>query len=128
MVKGIEGILLGSANAKKLAKFYRETVGITQTMEFEMGENNEKGFAFEFKGSSGFYIMDHSSVKGLNKTPERLIINFEVDNIEKETARLKRSKVKIKQDIYHLENYGYIATLVDPDGNFFQLVQVSAAN
>lgn len=127
MIKGIEAILLGSANATKLAKFYREVVGLKQTMEFEMGENSEKGFAFEMNGAS-LYINDHSEVKGTNKNPERIIINFEVGDIEKEAARLKRAKVKIKQDIYHIEGYGLVVTFVDPDGNFFQLVQVRAAN
>lgn len=128
MIRGIEGILLGSANATKLAKFYREVVGLKQTMDFDMGENNEKGFEFAIKGSTGLYIMDHSEVKGNNKNPERIILNFEVDDIEKEVKRLKRAKAKVKQDIYHLQGYGLVATFVDPDGNFFQLVQVKATN
>ncbi|OGH16464.1 MAG: hypothetical protein A3C30_04715 [Candidatus Levybacteria bacterium RIFCSPHIGHO2_02_FULL_40_18] len=128
MIKGIESVLLGSANATKLAKFYREVVGLEQTMEFEYGEEGEKGYEFALKGGSGFYINDHSKVKGKNKNPERMIINFEVDDIEKEAKRLKRAKVKVQQDIYHIEGYGLIATFVDPDGNFFQLVQVRASN
>ena len=128
MIRGIEGVLLGSQNAKKLADFYAKTVGLKLTNEYEMGENNEKGFEFAMKGSSGLYIMDHSEVKGRNKNPAQIIINFEVDDIEKEVKRLKRAKVKIQQDIYHLEGYGHIATFVDPDGNFFQLVQVRAPN
>jgi len=128
LIRGIEAVLLGSTNATKLAKFYRDVVGLKQTMEFEMGEKGEMGFAFEYRNSSGLYIMDHSKVKGANKTPERLILNFEVDDIEKEVARLKETKVKVKQDIYHMEGYGYIATFVDPDGNFFQFVQVKATN
>ncbi|MBI4092154.1 MAG: VOC family protein [Candidatus Levybacteria bacterium] len=128
MIRGIEGVLVGSQNAQKLADFYEKTVGLKLTNEFEMGENNEKGFEFTVKGSSGLYIMDHSEVKGKNKNPERVILNFEVNDIEKEVARLKKAKVKIQQDIYHIEGYGLIATFVDPDGNFFQFVQVRASN
>ena len=127
MIKGIEGILIGSQSAVKLAKFYRETVGLKQIDEFGMGENNEKGFMFE-TGNVGFVVMDHSEVKGKNKNPERIILNFEVDDIEKEVKRLKKAKVKVQQDIYHVEGYGLIATFVDPDGNFFQFVQVRAPN
>ena len=29
---------------------------------------------------------------------------------------------------YHEEGYGYIATFADPDGNYFQLVQIRAKN
>lgn len=127
MIKGIEAVLLGSQNAVKLAEFYREVVGLKQTMEFEMGEKGEKGFAFEMKGAS-LYINNHSEVKGRNMNPERSIINLEVDDIEKETARLDKAGVKKQQDIYHVEGYGLIATFVDVDGNFFQLVQVRASN
>ena len=128
MIRGIESILLSSQNAQKLADFYAKTVGLKLTNEYEMGENNEKGFEFTIKGRAGLYIMDHSQVKGRNKNPAQIIINIEVDDIEKEVARLKKGKVKVKQDIYHLEGYGYIATFIDPDGNFFQLVQVRASN
>ena len=128
MIKGIESILLGSQNAQKLADFYEKIVGLKLTNEFEMGENDEKGFEFAIKDSTGFYIMDHSEVKGKNKNPAQMIINFEVDDIEKEVTRLKKAKVKIQQDIYHIEGYGLIATFVDPDGNLFQFVQVRASN
>lgn len=127
MIRGIDAVLLGSQNAQKLADFYEKTVGLKLTNEFEMGDN-EQGFEFALKNSSSFYIMDHSKVKGGNKNPDRIILNFEVDDIERETKRLKRAKVKVKQDVYHLEGYGYIATFIDPDGNFFQFVQVRASN
>ena len=126
MIKGLDGILLGSANATKLADFYRDTVGLTQTMEFEMGEGNN-GFGFDL-GSTTLVILDHSDVKGKNTNPERFMLNLEVSDIEKEVARLDKLKVKKKQDIYHIEDYGLIATFIDPDGNFFQLVQVRAPN
>lgn len=124
MIKGIESVLLFSQNAKQLADFYREKVGLEMTLEAEMGEAGEQLFGFEMKGSPGLYISDHSKVKGQNKEPERLMFNLEVDDIEKEVKRLKEESVKIIQDIYHVENYGLIATLKDIDGNYFQLVQI----
>ncbi|KKQ51854.1 MAG: hypothetical protein UT19_C0005G0037 [Candidatus Woesebacteria bacterium GW2011_GWB1_39_10b] len=44
--------------------------------------------------------------------------------VDKEVKKLAGKKVKKIQDKYHLEGYGYIATYEDPDGNYFQLVQV----
>lgn len=123
MIRGLEGVLLGSENAQKLADFYKDVVGLTRTSEFEMGEG-AKGFSFEMSGSSGVYILDHSEVKGENQNPERHILNFEVDDIEKEVARLKGKDVKLIKDIYHVEGYGLIATFQDPDGNYFQFVQI----
>ena len=128
MIKGLEAILIGSENATKLAKFYREVVGLTQTMSFDLGEKGESGYEFDMKGSANIYILDHSKVKGKSKQPERIMINLEVDDIEKEVERLKKAKVKLVQDIYHIEDYGQIATFEDIDGNYFQLVQVRETN
>jgi predicted enzyme related to lactoylglutathione lyase len=123
MIHGIEAILIGSENAQKLAEFYREVVGLKQTMEFEMGENGEsKGFAFEMEGCS-IYINDHSEVHARSHEPQRVIFNLKVDDIEEEVARLNGAGVKKIADIYHVEDYGMIATFEDVDGNYFQFVQ-----
>lgn len=126
MIKNIESVTLFSQNAKKLADFYRTKVELKVTIEAEMGDKGEELYGFEFGKSSGFYIVDHSKVKGKNKNPERMIINFEVDDIKKEVKRLDGLKIKKTQDIYHVESYGWIATFEDIDGNFFQLVQIRA--
>lgn len=127
MIKGLESILLFSENAKKLATFYANKVGLKITFEAVMGENDEEMYEFKMKSGSPLYIIDHSKVKGKNKTPERMIVNLEVDDIKKEVKRLDKAGVKKTRDIYHVEDYGYIATFEDPDGNYFQLVQVRGA-
>jgi predicted enzyme related to lactoylglutathione lyase len=126
MVKDIESISVFSENATKLVDFYKKEVGLKSTFEGGLGEKGEKVFGFEANGRSGFYIIDHSEVKGKNKEPERHIVNFEVADIEDEVKKLDAKGVKKIQDVYHVENYGLIATFEDPDGNFFQLVQVKA--
>jgi len=126
MIKRIEGITIFSQNASKLAKFYREKVGLKVTFEAAMGENDEELYMFEMPKGGILYIVDHSKVKGKNKTPERTIINFEVGNIKEDVKRLGKMGVKKIQDIYHVEEYGYIATFEDIDGNYFQLVQTKA--
>lgn len=124
MVKGVESILLSSPKARKLAMFYKDKVGLKLSEEFEYGEKGEEGFGFEMKNRSSLYITDHSKIKEKSKQPERYLLNFEVDDIEKEVVRMKKAKVKLVKDIYHVENYGLIATFEDIDGNYFQLVQV----
>ena|SRR3989344_4152802 len=123
MITGLESITIFSANAASLAKFYEEKVGLKIGMTAEMGEDNSNLFEIKAGAGSSFYIVDHSDLHGPAKEPKRFIMNFEVDNIEKEVARLKKAKVKLIQDIYHVEDYGHIATFSDLDGNFFQLVQ-----
>src|SRR3989344_8775617 len=125
MIRKLEGVLLSTDNTKRLAKFYREVVGLKQSGEYEMGEDGKSMFDFS---KYNLYINPHSGVHGKNKMPQRHILNFEVDNIEKEVKKLKKSKVKQIQDIYHIEGYGHVSTFEDPDGNYFQLVQVRASN
>lgn len=126
MIRSIDGIMLSSSDAKKLSAFYRDTVGLKVTMEAEMGDGKNKVYGFSTKGGSDFVVMDHSKVKGKNPHPERYIINFEVDDIEAEVKRMKSAKVKLIQDIYHIQEYGQVATFEDPDGNYFQVVQIRA--
>lgn len=127
MIRGVDSITLFSQSAKKLAKFYEEKVGLKNTGVYEMGDKGEEAYMYEFKKGSGFAIIDHSKVKGVNKNPERFIINFEVDDIKKEVVKLKKLKVKIIAEIYHVEGYGWISTFEDIEGNYFQLAQVRAS-
>ena len=124
MIRGLESINLFSENAKNLAKFYEEKIGLKSTIEAEMGEKGEELYGFEMKEGSALFIIDHSKVKGKNSQPERILFNLEVYDIEKESKRVSDAGVKKIQDIYHVEGYGYIATFEDADGNYFQLVQV----
>lgn len=128
MIKKIEAILLFSDNPRRLAEFYQDKVGLKMTNEFEMGEENEEGFAFEELEGCSLYISHHSKVRGKNTQHDRIMFNLEVDDIEVEVKRLEGKHVKKVQDIYHVEGYGQIATYEDPDGNYFQLVQVREAN
>lgn len=124
MIKRLESVILFSENPTKLYEFYKDKVGVKFTLEAEVGEGEDL-YGLESKAGSGFYIMHHTKVKGKNAAPERCFVNFEVDDIEKDAKKLKDAGVKVVQDIYHMENYGYIATFEDPDGNYFQLVKTS---
>ncbi len=126
MIRGLESILIGTENAKKLAAFYKEKVGLKIVFEGVMGENDEEFYEIKAGKGPSITVMDHSKIKGTNKTPERVIFNLEVDDIKKEVARLKKAKVKQIQATYHVEGYGWISTFADLDGNYFQLVQVRA--
>jgi len=127
MIRGIESVLLFSQDAKKLAAFYREKVGIKIELMGEMGDEGDEVYGTGWKKGSDLAIIDHSKVKGKSSQPERYMINFEVDDIEGEVKKVKGNGVKLIQDIYHVEDYGHIATFEDIDGNYFQLVQVRAS-
>lgn len=125
MIRGFEAVLVGSQNAKKLASFYQDIVGLKKGVVMENPDTGEEAYDLKV-GKIGLYILDHSKIKGKSKEPARVMFNLEVDDIEKEVKRLKKAKVKVIADIYHLPEYGLIATFADPDGNYFQFVQVRA--
>lgn len=123
MIKGIESITLFSENPSKLYEFYKDILGVKFNLEAELGEGEDL-YGFEPEGKTGFYIVHHSEITGKAKEPKRTIINFEVEDIEAEFERLKKEGVTVVQEVYHVEDYGYIATFEDPDGNYFQIVKV----
>ena len=127
MIKGLESLLIGSANAKTLAAFYREKVGLKQTAEMEIGDKDEKGFEFELGKGPGIFITDHSEVSGKSPNPQRVIFNLETTNMEEDAKTLENAGVKVVTETYHVESYGLITTFEDVDGNYFQLVQVKEA-
>lgn len=118
MIRKIDSFVLGSKNAKKLEAFYQKTVGVKFQFEGEMGKGKSV-FNATWKNSSDFMVMDQK--------PARQMITFEVDNIEKEFKRMKKTGVKVVTPIYHIEGYGQVATFQDPDGNYFQFAQVRAS-
>lgn len=125
MYSGVEGVLIGSEDATKLAHFYRDKVGLNLKDEFEMGDGIN-GFFFEI-GGFPLTIIDHSEVKGKAKEPQRVMFNLEVKGeIEEAVKKLDEAGVKKVADTYHVEDYGYIATFEDLDGNYFQLVKTKA--
>jgi len=124
MIKGIESVLLSSHSATKLAQFYRNTVGLAMGKEMEIGDKREKAFEFSLANGSLLYINDHSDITGPATDPKRMIINFEIDNMDEEVARLDGKGVKKTTETYHVEGYGLITTYEDIDCNYFQLVQI----
>lgn len=124
MVKNFESVIIGSGNATKLANFYKKKVGLKQTWDAVMGKDqNVYGFTM---GKVDLVVMDHSGVKGKNKNGARVVFNLEVDNLDKDFAKLKKAGVKVIAKIYHIEDWGYVATFEDLDGNHFQLVKTKA--
>jgi len=122
MISKIESVTIYSADAKKLADFYKEKVGLEVTMEAEMGGGLD---VFEFGlGESVLRVIDNPKVK--ESGDGRVIFSLEVDDIEKEAEKLAGAEVKKTEDVHHIEEYGYVVTFEDADGNSFQLVQIRA--
>ena len=58
---------------------------------------------------------------GKSKDPGRVMLNFETPQVKEEFDRIKAFGAVVIRAPYEMGG-GWIATLADPDGNYFQLV------
>ena len=111
-------ILLSSENYKNLVKFYKKVF----EKEPDMNDDNYAGFMV---GSCFLSIGAHDKIKGKNTNPERVLFNFETNEVQKEFDRIKQIEgVKVIAEPYSMgeNNKFWIATFADPVNNFFQLI------
>jgi len=109
-------VLLFSENPKPLIEFYKKV--------FEKNPDwDEGGYGGFNLGGGMFMIGPHDKVHGENKTPERVLFNFETDDVEGDFARIKEVGAKVVAEPYHPgeSEEMMLATFADPDGNYFQL-------
>ena len=107
-------ILIGSADPKGLVDYYTRMFG-----EPTMTEGDYTGWQL---GSGFVSVGPHDQVTGTNAQPGRLIWNVETPDVKGEFDRMKAAGAVVVAEPYSYEGSDYwIATLADPDGNYFQL-------
>ncbi len=84
-------------------------------------EDHESGFYGWKAGGSYFSVLKHSEMTGKTKDPGRVLLNFETTQVKEEFERLKKLGASVVREPSQMGN-GWLATLADPDGNYFQLV------
>ena len=104
-----------SEQPQGLIAFYRDVVELKANPV--LGEG-----AFDVGGAS-FLIDGHSETKGPTKEPQRVLINFFVDDLKSEQQRLEGQGVKFIRTAGREEWGGLISTFRDPDGNYCQLIE-----
>lgn len=110
-------ILLFSEDPKALAEFYKKIFA----KDPDWNEGDYVGFMV---GSGFITIGSHSKVKGKNEHPQRMMVNFETNDVKGEFDRIKGLGTKVITEPYHPMEAEemWIATFEDPDGNYFQLM------
>ena len=68
-------------------------------------------------------IDSHSEVHGKAQEPQRVLINFFVDDLSAEQARLEDAGVEFIRKAGKEYWGAVISTFVDPDGNYGQLIE-----
>jgi predicted enzyme related to lactoylglutathione lyase len=113
----LNSILIGSEDPAQLAGYYTKLFG-------EPGWD-QGGFTGWQIGSGWMTVGPHSEVTGTNASPGRLIWNLETPDVRGDFDRLAAAGAIVVREPYDLgegDEQGTIATLADPDGNYFQLM------
>ena len=108
-------ILIGSDNAEALVEYYTKLFGPPQ-----FSEGGFTGWQF---GDGFVSIGAHSEVHGKTPHPGRLIWNMESSDVRGDFERLQAAGAIVIRAPYEMDEApGFaIATLADPDDNYFQL-------
>jgi predicted enzyme related to lactoylglutathione lyase len=112
----LNSIMIGTTQPKVLAAFYEKVIGRPADMA-----DSEHGFFGWEVGNAYFSVLEHSEMVGKAKDPGRVILNFETTQVKEEFERITALGGVTIRAPYAMGD-GWIATLADPDGNYFQLV------
>jgi predicted enzyme related to lactoylglutathione lyase len=109
-------ILIGSDDPARLVEYYTRILG-----EPTMADGGYTGWLI---GSGFVSIGKHDEVSGKNAQPGRLIWNIETADVRAEFERMTAAGAIVVREPYSFPDYPdmYIATLADPDDNYFQLM------
>lgn len=112
----LNSILVGSEDPQRLVEYYTRLFG-----EPTMVEGDYTGWQL---GSGWLTIGPHTEVHGPNAHPGRLIWNLETADVRAEFERLAAAGARVVREPYGFDGdeSGLIATLADPDDNYFQLM------
>ena len=109
-------ILIGSEDPQRLVDYYSKLFG-----DPGMAEGPYTGWQL---GSGFMTVGPHSEVHGKNAQPGRFIWNIESADVKGDFERFKAAGAIVIAEPYEFEGApgSAIATLADPDDNYFQLV------
>lgn len=107
-------VMIGSSQPQVLADFYEKVFG----KPADMVDGDWHGWAV---GDGFITVGSHSEVTGMSKEPARIMFNFETKEVKEEFDRIKAVGATVIKEPYEMGG-SWIATLADPDGNYFQLM------
>jgi predicted enzyme related to lactoylglutathione lyase len=109
-------ILIGSEDSKRLADYYTKLFGEPTW--------TDGGYVGWLIGSGAVTVGPHDQVHGRNASPGRIIWNIESTDVQADFDRFKTAGAIVIREPYTFEQApgSWIATLADPDDNYFQLM------
>ncbi|MBL8091637.1 MAG: VOC family protein [Anaerolineales bacterium] len=112
----LNSVMIGTTQPQVLAAFYEKVLGKPADMN-----DPENGFWGWQVGGGFLGILNHSEMGGKTKDPGRIMMNYETADVKAEFERIKSAGATVIKEPYDMGG-GFIATLADPDGNYFQLM------
>ena len=112
----LNSVMIGTKRALALAAFYEKVLERPADMV-----DQDNGFWGWQVGNAYISVLEHSEMGGNTKDPGRVMFNFETPQVKEEFERIKAAGGTVIKEPYEMGG-GWIATLADPDGNYFQLV------
>lgn len=109
----LNSLMINTGNLEQMKSFYKQVFG---------SEMDEMGGWLV--GGTYLGLMEHSEVSGKNDKVSRIMFNLESEDVQNEFERISKIEgVEVIKEPYQMEGWdGWIATLSDPDGNYFQLI------
>lgn len=104
-----------SENPDRLKAFYGEVVALKPLPEMGEGSFDAGGAVLSIDG--------HSETRGRAVEPHRYLIDFLIDDLAGEQARLEAKGVEFIRKGGREHWGGIISTFLDPDGNYCQLIE-----
>ena len=122
MFKKISTILIWSENYRALADWYKNTFDL-KVVE-ELNHPKDTGVLFEFADKTTWlWVGQHSEVHGKNKDNCRIMINIDVDSVDKAFEHLKAKGVRFLAEPFKAPTFDkYFATFYDLDDNLVQII------
>jgi predicted enzyme related to lactoylglutathione lyase len=108
-------INLTSEQPERLTEFYRDVLHLPQRPE-------DQGGGFQASGAV-IFIDGHSETRGPAREPQRVLINFMVDDLAADQRALEAAGVTFIRTAGREFWGGVISTFLDPDGNYLQLIE-----
>ncbi len=118
----LNSILIGSEDPKRLTDYYTKLFG-PPTAE-------DGGYSTWQLGGGWMAIGPHDQVQGKNAHPGRVIWNIETAEVKGDFERLTAAGATVVREPYGPDDESgmLIATLSDPDDNYFQLMSPMPAS
>ena len=113
----LNSILIGSEDPKALADFYTKLFGAPAM--------DGGGYTGWQVGTGWVSVGPHDQVKGKNTQPGRILLNIESSDVTGDFAKLTAAGATVVREPYRMDDWPpntWVATLADPDDNYFQLV------